>query len=57
MAGQDLSEDELRERLKRELSSYKVPTRILYVTSAELPMTDTGKIDKKRLKTQLERAF
>jgi acyl-CoA synthetase (AMP-forming)/AMP-acid ligase II len=57
VAGQDLSEDELRERLKRELSSYKVPTRILYVTSAELPMTDTGKIDKKRLKTQLEKAL
>ena len=56
-AGCELAEEELRERLKHDLSSYKVPTRILFMSSAELPMTDTGKIDKKALKAQLSEAL
>ncbi len=56
-AGREIGEDELLRRLKGELSSYKVPARILFTSSADLPMTETGKIDKKRLKTQLEAAL
>ncbi len=48
-AGAQLGEDELRRRLAKDLSSYKVPKRYFYRTSEELPFTDTGKIDKRRL--------
>jgi acyl-CoA synthetase (AMP-forming)/AMP-acid ligase II len=46
-------EDELRERLKGELSAYKVPRRIVYLSAEELPLTDSGKPDKRRLVAML----
>ncbi|MBW2723169.1 MAG: long-chain fatty acid--CoA ligase, partial [Deltaproteobacteria bacterium] len=44
---------ELRERIKRELSAYKVPRHIFISPEDELPFTDSGKIDKKTLAERL----
>jgi len=44
-----LSADELRERLRGELSAYKVPRHYFFYGDGELPFTDSGKIDKRRL--------
>jgi acyl-CoA synthetase (AMP-forming)/AMP-acid ligase II len=40
-------------RLKREVSAYKLPRHVLFVTSAEIPMTDSGKLDRRRLREAL----
>jgi len=40
-----------RERLAR----YKVPARIVFRTAAEFPRTATGKVQKPRLREDLER--
>ncbi len=42
-AGQTLTADGLRRRLRETLSSYKVPRRIVFVTAEEIPRTATGK--------------
>jgi acyl-coenzyme A synthetase/AMP-(fatty) acid ligase len=41
--------ESLRDRLKGEISAYKVPRHIFVFPSGELPFTDTGKIDKRKL--------
>jgi acyl-CoA synthetase (AMP-forming)/AMP-acid ligase II len=41
--------EELRARLKRALSAYKVPRHLFVDVDADLPFTDSGKIDKRRL--------
>ena len=41
--------DELRQRVKQELSAYKVPRHVFVYPDHTLPFTDTGKIDKRRL--------
>jgi len=48
-AGSPLRWEELRERLRAELSAYKVPRHCFFYRDGELPFTDSGKIDKKRL--------
>src|SRR5262249_25336371 len=48
-AGHTLPEDELRRRLRADLAAYKVPRHVLFAAKAELPFTDSGKIDKRRL--------
>lgn len=40
----------LRERLKTELSSYKIPHRFIAVPSAEIPLLSSGKVDTQRLR-------
>ncbi len=40
----------LRERLKEELSTYKIPKRFLAIPSAEVPLLSSGKIDTQQLK-------
>jgi acyl-CoA synthetase (AMP-forming)/AMP-acid ligase II len=40
----------LRERLKEELSSYKIPKRFLALPSTEIPLLPSGKVDSKQLK-------
>lgn len=47
----DLSEDSLKRYLADQLVKYKWPSEILFVS--ELPYTSVGKIDKKRLRTEL----
>lgn len=44
---------ELLRRLDKELSSYKVPRRILVLEEAELPQLASGKADKLRLREML----
>ncbi len=41
--------DALRESLKSELSSYKIPRRLAAVRAAEIPVMSSGKIDMTRL--------
>ena len=41
--------NELRLRVKRELSAYKVPRHLVVMGRADLPMTSSGKVDKRRL--------
>jgi acyl-CoA synthetase (AMP-forming)/AMP-acid ligase II len=46
---------DLRERLRGELSAYKIPRHIFFYEDGELPFTDSGKIDKRRLTETLSR--
>jgi acyl-coenzyme A synthetase/AMP-(fatty) acid ligase len=48
-----LDADELRARLRRELAAYKVPQRVRFAAPGSLPFTDSGKIDKRRLRALL----
>jgi acyl-CoA synthetase (AMP-forming)/AMP-acid ligase II len=41
--------DALRLRLKRELSAYKIPRHLVVMRREDLPMTSSGKVDKRRL--------
>ncbi|QYA24406.1 acyl--CoA ligase [Gramella sp. MT6] len=45
---QDLTEEELNEKLKNHLTSYKVPRHFVFLDS--LPKSGIGKIDRKKLK-------
>jgi acyl-CoA synthetase (AMP-forming)/AMP-acid ligase II len=47
--GQGLTEEGLRERLRADLSAYKVPRHVFFYSRDELPWTDSGKMDKRRL--------
>ena len=47
--GAELSGDTARARLREQLSSYKVPRSWWFAAKEDLPFTDSGKIDKKRL--------
>ena len=51
--GAALDADELRARLRRELAAYKVPRHVFFLSRDELPMTTSGKIDKRRLAAAL----
>ena len=46
----DLDEAALRERLKAELSAYKIPKRFLALRRAEIPLLSSGKVDTQQLK-------
>jgi acyl-CoA synthetase (AMP-forming)/AMP-acid ligase II len=48
-SGATLTFEALRARLRGELSAYKIPRHILFFADGELPFTDSGKIDKRRL--------
>ncbi|ORV82210.1 AMP-binding protein [Mycobacterium interjectum] len=45
-----LDEAALRERLKTELSAYKIPKRFLAVPAAEIPLLSSGKVDLQLLR-------
>ncbi|ORB65181.1 class I adenylate-forming enzyme family protein [Mycolicibacterium tusciae] len=47
--GAEFDEDALREGLKSELSSYKIPRRFAAVPAAEIPLMSSGKVDMRRL--------
>jgi acyl-CoA synthetase (AMP-forming)/AMP-acid ligase II len=47
--GVDATPEELRERLRDELSSYKLPRHVLLFEARSLPLLDSGKIDKRSL--------
>jgi acyl-CoA synthetase (AMP-forming)/AMP-acid ligase II len=44
--GATLDEQALLARARRELSAYKVPRRVVLLAPGELPMRDTGKVDR-----------
>ncbi|MGZ6780853.1 MAG: ANL family adenylate-forming protein, partial [Mycobacterium sp.] len=46
---EDIDEPALRRELKRELSAYKIPRRIIAVKPAHVPLLSSGKVDVKRL--------
>ena len=48
-AGLTLDSATLRNRLKQQLSSYKVPRRVFFCARNDIPFTDSGKVDKRRL--------
>jgi acyl-CoA synthetase (AMP-forming)/AMP-acid ligase II len=51
--GAELDAAACRERLRAELSAYKVPRHFFFCEKAELPFTDSGKIDKRKLEPLL----
>jgi acyl-coenzyme A synthetase/AMP-(fatty) acid ligase len=51
-AGSDLTEREVREYVRHRLPACAVPDRIRFVQS--LPVTVTGKLDRRRLSSQLQ---
>lgn len=46
----DFDESAVREGLKRELSSYKIPKRFLGLPRTDLPLLSSGKVDTQRLR-------
>jgi acyl-CoA synthetase (AMP-forming)/AMP-acid ligase II len=52
--GQRVDPDAVRTRLRDELSSYKVPRHVIVLNHDEVPLTDSGKVHKKRLLELLE---
>jgi acyl-CoA synthetase (AMP-forming)/AMP-acid ligase II len=42
-------------RLRGELAAYKLPRHAFVLSAAQLPMTDSGKLDRRRLRAELER--
>ena len=54
-SGQELDAAECRKRLREELSAYKVPRHYFFYAKADLPFTDSGKIDKRRLISMLSK--
>ncbi len=51
--GHTVDASALRARIKGELSAYKVPRHLLLFAGADLPFTDSGKIDKRSLQVLL----
>jgi acyl-CoA synthetase (AMP-forming)/AMP-acid ligase II len=51
--GQAITPEGLRERLRADLSAYKVPRHVYFYARDELPFTDSGKMDKRRLASLL----
>ena len=45
-----LDETALRERLKAELSAYKIPRRFIALRRAEIPLLSSGKVDTQQLR-------
>ncbi len=51
--GQPLSREALLAQLKQELAAYKLPRHLFFLGQAELPMTDSGKLDRRKLRVLL----
>ena len=54
-AGAALDADTLRARLKQEIAAYKVPRHVFFCERADLPFTDSGKMQKNELSARLAR--
>ncbi|GFG50049.1 AMP-binding protein [Mycolicibacterium agri] len=50
----DIDEAALRHELKRELSAYKIPRRIVAIPPADIPLRSSGKVDMQRLAAVLD---
>jgi acyl-CoA synthetase (AMP-forming)/AMP-acid ligase II len=51
--GAEVDEPTLQKRLRAEISPFKVPKRIVFLAAADVPRTDTDKIQKVKLKSML----
>jgi acyl-CoA synthetase (AMP-forming)/AMP-acid ligase II len=51
--GAKLDAAALHARLSEQLSAYKLPRHTFFVSGAEVPMTDSGKLDRRRLRDAL----
>ncbi len=51
--GKEASANDLHAAMRAELSAYKVPRHFFFYRDADLPFTDSGKIDKRRLTQML----
>ncbi|WP_396927599.1 class I adenylate-forming enzyme family protein [Mycolicibacterium sp.] len=51
--GHAFDEHVVREKLKAELSAYKIPRRIVALTPEQLPLMSSGKVDVRRLRELL----
>lgn len=47
--GAALDASTLRERLRQQLAAYKVPVKVFFCAQEDIPFTDSGKVDKRRL--------
>jgi acyl-CoA synthetase (AMP-forming)/AMP-acid ligase II len=52
--GTRVAAEEIRTRAKAQLAAYKVPRHLLVTAHDALPFTDSGKIDKRKLRALLE---
>jgi acyl-CoA synthetase (AMP-forming)/AMP-acid ligase II len=52
--GDEFDPGELRAALSSELSSYKIPRRILAVAAGDLPLLSSGKLDARRLRSMFD---
>ncbi|OBF08285.1 AMP-binding protein [Mycobacterium sp. ACS4054] len=52
--GAAFDEDALRDRLKTELSAYKIPRMLLAVSRSQLPLLSSGKVDRAELRKLLD---
>jgi acyl-CoA synthetase (AMP-forming)/AMP-acid ligase II len=52
-AGKSLDASTLRQRLKQDLATYKLPAKVFFCVKEDIPFTDSGKVDRRRLATQL----
>jgi acyl-CoA synthetase (AMP-forming)/AMP-acid ligase II len=56
--GASLDADAVRERLRSELAAYKVPRHVaVFAGQADLPLLDSGKVDRRRLAHVLAERF
>jgi acyl-CoA synthetase (AMP-forming)/AMP-acid ligase II len=52
--GASFDESATRDRLKSELSAYKIPRRIVVLSTSELPLMSSGKVDLGELKKMFD---
>ena len=52
--GASIDEDSLLRRAKEQLSSYKLPRRLRVVSAGDLPMRDSGKVDRAAVTRMLD---
>lgn len=52
--GTGLDDGDLRDRLKAELSAYKIPKRFLSLRLADVPLLSSGKVDVQRLRKMFD---
>jgi acyl-CoA synthetase (AMP-forming)/AMP-acid ligase II len=53
MPGQQMTTEEIQERARKELSAFKVPTRVEFVADgSEIPWLGSGKPDKLQLRAR-----
>lgn len=55
VSGAAISADAIRAALKEQISSYKIPRRIVFVGDADIPRTATGKVRLHELAQMIER--